>query len=254
MFDTNQRASISRLTVFAILILAVMLPFVAADTSAKDFKSFNGGFKITLPEGWKQVDYQTADYHLSQSGADLDYEAVFNDGEQGTTFGSQYLILTVDTVGALNDDQIDSLISTLESEFHKKSLRIGDEMYISEAHPDVVAYDTANKVVSVISELEDAEGSRKNILAMRIYDRGVANFYFYSPSETYDQGLPLFRGVLASFTTDMTTKSDDATPVKVADLDQENSLSLSSMIIILGAIVIVVIAIVMVSRKNRRSA
>ena len=254
MLDTNLRVSIGRLALFTFLILAVMLPFAAADVSAKDFKSFNGGFKITLPESWKQVDYQTADYHLSQSGADLDYEAVFNDGSEEAMFGNQYLILTVDTVGTMTAAQVDSLITTLEGEFDKKSLRIGDEQYISEAHPDVIAYDTVNNVISVVSTLADESGSRKNLLAMKIYDKGVANFYFYSPAEIFDEGLPAFRSVLASFTTDMTSNSADAQPVKIAKLDNEDGLSTSSMLIILGSIVIVVIAIVAVSRKKRRSA
>jgi len=238
---------------FRVLELAAVLTLALnAAAGATAFRSYNGSFAIDIPAGWNQVDYRTADYHLKQIDADLTYEAVFSDGGGSTVFGDKYLILTVDTVGPLNASGIDSLLAVVDSEFNKSTQRYdgsNGDGYISEKYVDKVAYDTVHNVVSVVSTLWEDNVKRKNVLAMKIYDRGVANFYFYSPDSLYDNGLPDFRSFLASFTTDMSTKAKQQ--IKIADLKRGKETSFT--IIFIGiAVALALIVFILLSRKKRQ--
>lgn len=234
------------------LIVAAVTMMIALSAGATAFKSFNGGFAIDLPEGWHQVDYRTADYHLKQAEADMEYEGLFSGGTGATVFGDRYLIITVDTLGVLTDEQVDSVLAAVGEEFNKTvQLYAGDaeEAYISEQHIDKVAFDTVNNVAAVVTTLWEANVKRKNVLALKFYDKGVANFYFYSPDSSYGQGLSEFRGVLASFTTDVTTRATDTQPVKIADLDQDDGPSVA---LIIGAVAVIAIVVIVVVASRRR--
>jgi hypothetical protein len=234
---------------------AILVLVVAVTVLATTFRSFSGKFAFDIPVGWNQVDYRTADYHMKQIDSSLTFEAVFSDGGSSSVFGDKYLILTVDTVGALNQQGLDSLLSSVQNEFKKKVQRYAgtdEDGYISQKYIDKVAYDTVHNVISIVTTLWDSSVKHRNVLAIKVYDHGVANFYFYSPDSLYEAGLPAFRSILASFTTDVDSKSSSK-PVKVANLKRGQETSFTIIFIVI-AVALALIVFILLSRRRKKNS
>ena len=249
--------------IIALALMAVVI-LSAAGYADEMFRSFNGGFRVTLPDGWSQVDYRTADYHLANAGADLDYEAAFDGNPSDPVFASEYLILTLDTTSALADStgklipaEVDSVLSGVAADFDKKLVRIGSRAFRLQEHQDVVAYDTVHHVVYAVSTIDaETDDAHMNLLAMKLYKNGVANFFFYSDESSFTDNLPDFEAILASFSTDMQA-ANDGSGVKVADLDEKlkkEDVTNSTVVITAAVLAVFVIALVLLSRRKRRKA
>ena len=206
---TRQSGSVLSTVSVALLVLILLS---SPSNAGETFRSFNGGFAITLPDGWSQIDYRTADYHLANAGADLNYEAAFDGDSSDAVFAGEYLILTLDTTSGLADSsgaliaaEVDSLLASVTADFDTRLVRIGADAYQVERHQDVVAYDTTNHIAYAISTMDgETGGARRNLLAMKLYENGAANFFFYADESTFAESLVDFQSILASFTTDLT--------------------------------------------------
>ena len=106
-----------RILFISMVTLVGMLTFVGT-ASANNYVSFDGKFFITYPDNWRQIEYNVVDAYLLRFGASqssLQYEAVFAPGVSDPFFKGSYLILNVDTVGALDQQAIDIRTNSLDS-------------------------------------------------------------------------------------------------------------------------------------------
>lgn len=234
-------------------MLALLM--LAAAVSAETFVSFKGQFHIAYPPTWYRVDYQTADFHLSHGDPNrmVDFEVVLHERAATTIFQGQYLVLTVDTTGAFDADQIDSVVSVTEQEFGRPRQEVEWDAFMVASDTGFVYYDAADSLVAIESLVQgDATGTRTNLLVMRFYERGIANFYFYAPTREIEDALPTFREIVASFSTQNMQEALKAAtePVEVADIDKNNGTGIASYILIIAGLALILIVILIVRKKT----
>jgi len=207
-------------TIIWLLLLIIVAASGAAETQT--YVSLKGGFYITYPDDWAQVDYWLVDAYLLRNKMDtavLDYEAAFAFKDAPHFFSGDYLILTVDTVRELKDWQIDSVLIELVRSFGKRVRHSPTADYLANLEPNLPNYDTLTKTVTILNETSEQQVLKKSLLMMKFYERGVATFYFYSPDSLFETSKYLFEKIVASLSTE---NIEDALPkeqLKVADLE-----------------------------------
>jgi phosphotransferase system glucose/maltose/N-acetylglucosamine-specific IIC component len=243
---------------FAVIGVGLILPlilFVPPSTVfAEEFVSFNGGFHFSYPETWMQIDYMTAEYYLTQGDLkkEVDFEAVFSVKETMVLFQGQYMILTVDTVGSLTSLQIDSVVTSTAAEFKRPVKEVSSEEFLVGSCRDSLLFDRANGLLAAETEVPgDKTGTRTNLLVMKFYERGIANFYFYAPSAEYPLGLPNYRQMVMSFSTENLEEALGRDSVKVADSDGKTNVTGRYFIMLIGLFVIALA--ILVARRKRTS-
>lgn len=236
------------------LILAGAFCLLGSAAMAEPFVSFNGQFHFTYPDSWAQIDYQTAEYYLTRGNPDDDvkFEGVFSERETFILFQGQYLILTVDTVGLLSDQQIDSVLDGLSAEFKRPVKECTPEEFMTESNKDSILFDRTNKLIAIESQVPgDDAGPRINLLVMKIYSRGIADFYYYVPAFEYVAALPVFKAMVTSFSDqEMEAAMHSDEPVIVADLDNDDDGGMP-IAVYLG---LAVVLIAVIARRRRRRA
>lgn len=238
------------------VILAGAFCLSGSVAAAGPFVSFNGKFHFTYPDTWAQIDYQTAEYYLTRGNPDddVEFEGVFSERETFVLFQDQYLILTVDTVGELSPQQIDSVLNDLTAEFDRPVKECSSEEFMTAPNRDSILFDRANYLVAIESEVAgDDSGPRISLLVMKFYSHGVANFYYYVPVFEYMTALPVFKTMVNSFSDqDLEAAMSSDEPVKVADLDRKgDSGKLIWMFAGFAAILIIILATRIRSRRRK---
>ena len=236
------------------LTLIVLTGLVGSGAVAGTFVSFNGRFQISYPDSWGQIDYRTAEYYLSRGDAeaDLDYEAVFSAKANYSLFQGQYLILTVDTVGSLTSARVDSVLDELTTEFDRPITELASDDFMTRIDSRVIFFDREQGLAALESEVaSDDSGPRTNLLVMKFYEHGIANFYFYAPTPEYEASLPLYRQIATSFSTEAIDDALPSEPVKVADIEADNGGS-GNLLLLFGGLFVILIAI-LVTRIRTRS-
>lgn len=231
-----------------VLILSLVL---TASAVAETYVSYNGQFQITYPDTWEQVDYRTADFYIRQATGALDYEAVFADKQSPKVFEGVYVIMTLDTNGGLSQSQIDSAVSVVSESFDRPKVEIPLDSFPTGLTLKDVAYDPDRQILAAMSDVTD-EGSapRKNILVQKFYDRGMANFYFYSPDSLLSESMTALTTMLASFSTDLTQV--EKKPVKIADIDARRDSKTTRYIILFVGLAVILIGIIAVRSRQRK--
>ena len=232
---------VSRLFVLALLFLLLL----GTAAQAAPYVSLRGEFSIDLPDDWAQVDYLTVDYFLRAIGADsaaYNYEAVFATNKPGQFHDNEYVILTLEPVGTLSRRAQDSVVADLGVASPKWNRETG--------------------LVTVASD--DPTSPKSSLFALKFYDKGIAQFFFFTPDSTFARYRPAMDQILASFSTEnIETKLPReevklADPKKVEDAarsgagDGASDRSLFPFGIAGGGIVVIIILLTVV-RKRRRS-
>jgi len=237
----------------AIAVLAG-IALLAIPASAETFVSFNGRFKFTYPDTWLQVDYTTAEYYLSRGDPEkeVDFEAVFSEKETFAVFQGQYLVLTVDTVGELSSEQIDSILTDLSGEFGRPRRDVAPDSFLTAPDLESIEFDSTNALASIRTDVaaENAE-TRVNLLIMKFYDHGIANFYFYAPVAEFAQGLPVYRDMVLSLTTENLDAPLEGEPVRVADLEETGGV-VSTYLMLFGGLFVIVLFVLIIRIRARR--
>ena len=241
-----------KLTWLVSVVLVGSLGLLSNVALADTFVSYNGKFNFTYPETWAQVDYTTAEYYLTHGDekVEVDFEAVFSEKQTRVIFHGQYLILTVDTVGSMTSEKVDSVLKDLSNEFNRPIKEVSPEDFLSGSLVDTIAFDRTNNLVGIESEVAgDETGPRVNLLVMKLYEYGIANFYFYAPKVEFVPSLPIFRDMVMSFSTE-TIKNTSPEEVKVADLEDKDS-NTGLPIAVLCGLVVVLIAVIARRKRSR---
>ena len=208
-------------TIIWLLLLTIVLAASGA-AETQTYVSLRGGFYIAYPDDWAQVDYWLVDAYLLRNKVDtpiLDYEAAFAFKDAPYFFSGDYLILTVDTVGELEEWQIDSVLIELVRSFGRRVRHSPTADFLANLEPNLPNYDTLTKTVTILNETSEQQVLKKSLLMMKFYERGVATFYFYSPDSLFETSKSLFEQIAASLSTE---NVEDALPkeqLKVADLE-----------------------------------
>ena len=208
-------------TIRALLLAAVLAASSAADTQT--YVSLRGGFYITYPDDWAQVDYWLVDAHLRRNMTDeaiLDYDAAFAMKDAPYFYSGDYLILTVDTLGELSDKQIDSVLNELSRSFGAEVSYDPVADFLTDLPSNTLGYDPETRTVTILNEItEQQQLLKKNLLMMKFYNRGIATFYFYSPDSLFETSKSLFEQIVASFSTENVEEALPKEHLKVADLE-----------------------------------
>lgn len=245
--------------VMAIVALIVMICVSAG--SARNYVSLNGGFYISYPDDWIQIDYNTVDVYLTINDAGnpiFDYEAVFAPGDSRPFISGRYLILTIDTVGELDNVEIDSVLAEMELTFGKgiKYYPVGDMQ--SDLKSRAPEYDSDLKIVSVVSDIVLRGEIQKKLLMMtKFYNKGIALFYFYSPDSLFERSRSRFEEIVLSFSTEDITSAFPAEKVSLADIDvaeTSGNEKEGSSLLPFGVpfIALIVVLVIVVARRRRR--
>lgn len=233
-------------------ILTLILFIPPSTVFAEEFVSFNGGFHFSYPDTWMQIDYMTAEYYLSNGdpNKEVDFEAVFSVKETMVLFQGQYLILTVDTIGSLTPLQIDSVVTNMATDFKRPVKEISTDAFLVASCRDSLLFDRANGLLAAETEVPgDKTGPRTNLLVMKFYEHGIANFYFYAPSAEYPLGLLSYRQMVMSFSTKNLEEALGRDTVKVADSDGKTSVTGKYFVMLIGLFVIALA--ILVARRKR---
>ncbi len=239
-------------TIPALLILLMI--FVTPSLTARPYVSLSGGFVIEYPDTWEQIDFNTVDLFLSRNKTGknrYDYDAVLAPSANSPFFSGSYLIVTIDTVGELNDTQIDSILQMMLVSFGRGLRYFPVSDNLADLKTEYPKYDKKSKIISVFSTITQRSKSfKKNLLMQKLYERGVASFYFFAPDSIFDESLPIFEKIAASFSTENIEASLPKENLKIADIDtdteKKDGFSMLPIYVALGIILMIVI------RKKRR--
>jgi hypothetical protein len=238
---------------FALTCLVALLP---GRPAAENYVSLNGDFYISYPDSWYQVDYNTVDYYLYNVQADREsfqYEAVLAERKSIPFYNGNYLILTLDLVGKLDSQQIDSLLADLDSTFGDNKQIYPPGNLLSDLKPGTIYYDRANKTITMLNNIEDSgQVVKRNIWLLKIYDKGIANFYFYSPDSVYEASKPIFNDIVNSFSTENIAQAIPREDLKMADVNRKGSRFGVGTSIVLLAVILIIIYVIYRARKAKR--
>ncbi|MFH1688166.1 MAG: hypothetical protein ABIE70_11685 [bacterium] len=250
----------------AALLYLTMIAALATTASARNHVSWKGGFYISYPEAWRQIDYAKADAYLmiNQAGdAILDYDAVFADTLHEAFYDGEYFVLTVDTVGELNEPEIDSVMEDLFSTFNSELNYFPVAKLLANLRANSPSYDPELKVASVMNEIGIAGGTVKRSLVMlRFYEKGIATFFYYAPDSLFEDGLQTMQQVVASLSTENIEAAAPREEVKVTDAalperseyepgSGKSETSGSIPVVVLIGVLVVIITVARRKRKKR---
>ncbi len=207
--------------ILGLLVLLVVVP--ASVGASQTYVSFKGNFYISYPDDWAQVNYELVDAFLLRNKAGktiLDYDAAFAVKDAPQFFSKAYLILTVDTVGAFTQKQVDSVLKKLSREFGEdvKYYPVAD--FLTDIKTNTPSYNKQTNTISILSDIiEQGKVIKKHLLVMKFYEKGIANFYFYSPVSTFEENKKVFEQIVSSFSTENVEAALPKETVKVADIE-----------------------------------
>jgi hypothetical protein len=246
------------------LIIAALVCYaaLAAQPSvAGQFATLNGKFRIAYPDDWKQLDYRLVD-SVMFNGNPYPYEGVFAPDSPAVINQEDYLILTVDTTGPLDQHKLDSTIEnwakTLGAEVKKYGAA---EDFTPIWRPVEISYWPKSNLACIYTDPKITEGDHtRNQLVVKFYQRGTANFYFYGPDSSWSDFQPIIKSIVNSFSTENIEAALSHGQVKVVDLNEIKSRSdgssteskLTPRLIIAGSAVVVLLAIIVALRARRR--
>ncbi len=243
-------------TLVVLIVLALWGAF-AGDAGAKNFVSYNGQFYLSYPESWEQIDYRSVDFFLTQNNADpnlLKYEAVFAPVTERPFYEEPYLLLTFDSSGELIGRTRDSAIAAVAAAFGQKADSVTFADVPSKLQADLPLYVTDRHMMLVQTDLHEGRVvTRRNLLAVRFVQSGVANFYFYASDTAWANALPSFLQIAGSLTEGTTPPGTARESVKIADIstEPEQKSDIKRYWPIPSGLVVILIAIMAARRKRR---
>ncbi len=211
-----------------LLLLAVA--FTAPPAMSETYVNLKGDFYFEYPDDWRLVDHRVVDLHLWKNKAGettMDYEAVFAPVESVPFYNGIYFVLTVDTAGgAYTQDDIDSVLADMGGKFGQTVRYFPVADFLADMKSNEPSYDENNQTVTVVSDIvEQGEVIKKHLLAIKFYEKGIANFFFYAPTDLFEQTEPVLNQILQSFGSGNAEAMLPKEELKIADIDvdEQNS-------------------------------
>jgi len=242
-------------------LFGILLALTLCGTGvAGTYVSLNGGFHITYPDDWYQVDYRTVDYYLSQGGSKrviYNYEVALAPKASPQWNAGAYMMLTIDSIPNMTPKQVDSVLENLAASVDRPVNRSHAGTFDAAWRAMEVSYWPDQQVGAVTIEPNvSLDDHTRTMVVLKFCPVGTANFYFYAPDTAWDAGKASFAGIISSFSTQELEKALPKETLKVADanrLKESESKGLpKSTLPISGGIVAVMIAIIASRRRRAR--
>ena len=183
----------------------------------------------------------------------MEYEAVFAPAESSPFFAGEYLILKLDTLEWLYEYKEDSIVEAVEKELGQKLLKTSVWDHLADTNSMVPVYDTENKIIFIQSDLtQGIEIIKRSIFIKKMYDKGVAEFYFFAPVETFESSKEVFKNILISFSTENVNQALPTEELKVAEFDDDTDIPSTIMITAAAALLIIIAIIVRMKMAAKR--
>lgn len=241
------------------IALVIILSVLVLTVAAKEYISFNGGFYITYPDSWAQIDYQTVDIFLSRNDADSTayrYEAVLA-AKAEKFFNDDYLIIRIDSIAHMSDRKRDSVLNyhSLMYESPVKYMAMDD--IIKNIKPEIPYHDRATNSTVIYRPISIPDGKDKfNLIFFRFTDYGLVKFFFYSANDEFDTKKIEFSKIFNSFSTENIEAKLKGDEVKIADIDtkRESKKEKDTNFFFLPGIggFFIIILIIIIARKRRK--
>jgi hypothetical protein len=245
------------LSVHGLLLTIALVLLVATAGWAASYVSYNGEFSLQYPDDWYQVDYNTVDAFLYRHQVDstaYDYEAVLAHQDFTPFFAGPYVMMSLDTTAELSEREIDSVIWLLAGDYRDKIFHMATAEFLSEWRANRPNYDSATKIASFCTDIPEAnDQTKKNLVMMRFYEKGVASFFFYAPDTLYDGQIATFLDVVTSLSTEDYKQASAKESVKVADIDTDDDSSSGVPIAVWAGLAVVLILLAARLRRKKRS-
>lgn len=243
-----------------IAVIGIVLLGLTALAADQKYISFEGEFSIDYPDNWRQVDHRIVDAFLLRNDAGqsaLAYEAVFGPLGYSPFWQGPYFILSVEAGEAYSDQQIDSVLKKMSRTFGKgvKYFPVADFMTDMESNSPV--FDSAQRIITVASDIvEKGELLKRHVMVMKFFEKGLANFYFYSPDSLFDSSSAVLEGVLASFVHGNVDSMLAPESLEVVDADdiKDDSNGIFGLPVAVFAGLVVVFIVVMSRRKKKKNS
>ena len=245
-----------RISLFGIILAAALCGTALAGT----YVSLNGGFQITYPDDWYQVDYRTVDFYLSQGGSKrviYNYEVALAPNASAQWNAGPYMMLTIDSIPNMTPKQVDSVLNNLAASVDRPVRSHAGNTFDAAWRAMEVSYWPDQQVGAVTIEPNITQGDRtRTLVVLKFCPVGTANFYFYAPDTLWDSGRAAFAGIISSFSTAEIEKALPKETLKVADANRLKEEPTSSRtkygLPISGGLVVVLI--VLIATRRRRQA
>ncbi len=247
--------------IFIKFVFLFALLIGSSSLDAKPYVSLSGGFYIEVPDDWEQIDFNTVDLFLSRNKVgekQFGYDAVLAPSTNSPFFDGNYLIIRIDTVGELAQSDIDTLLSSLAHSFAKKMRYFPMSDYLTDIATDRPNYDRASKLISMYSDVsEKGQPFKKSLLMKKLYNRGVASFYFYSDDSLFETSSTTFIEIIESFSTENIEAMLPVENLKIVDVgkietpEDDNS---STMLAIYVTLAVLLIIIIRKRRSNKNKS
>jgi hypothetical protein len=211
--------------IFLAMIIAALLVVPSALTG-NTFVDWRGGFYVSYPEDWFHVPYSTVDIFLQTQGVDpsqFDFDAVLAKKTDRPFFQEPYVFITLNADWQLSGREIDSVLKSISAQYGKDyvegSLKTADLVFTFNRP----VYDRSLNAVAVVRPITTDVANKISMEIRKFYEKGVAVFLCYAPSEMYEANKPIFISMLNSFSTKDLDKVAPKESLKVVDLSQRQS-------------------------------
>jgi hypothetical protein len=230
---------------------------LTSGVGAKHFVSYNGQFHLAYPDTWEQIDFRSVDFFLTQNNADpnlLRYEAVFAPLSERPFYDEPYLLLTFDSTGELLGRTRDSAIEAVGAAFGQKVDSVTLAEVAGKLRADFPLYVIDEHMVLVQTDMHEGRVvTRRNLLAVRFTQTGVANFYFYASDSAWAGALPTFLQISESVAEGTTPAGAVRESVKIADISTEPEQKTDiKRYWLVGSGLVVILIVIMAARRRRR--
>ncbi|MBD3403197.1 hypothetical protein GF420_09905 [candidate division GN15 bacterium] len=249
---TRQRRHIPKMRGYGRWTVVLVLA-LASMAGAASYVSLNGGFYVDYPNSWRQVDYETVDFFLSQAGANpeaYNYEAVLAASDSGAFYEQEYVILRIDTVGELTRRQMDSTAADLADVYDEQIAFASLGETLDDLRAGRPVLDRDKRLFVRLSELEGTDGGQQRDLYMvKFYERGLAHFYCFAPDSTFEQVRSDFYNIARSLSTEDIASRLPKERVRLADPERvtkspdENKWPLGGWLAAIGVVIVVIVLV-----------
>lgn len=205
-----------------ILAVIIVLSALALMANAKEYVSFNGGFYITYPDSWSQIDYNTVDLYLSRNDADssaYQYEVVLAE-KADKFFTGDYLIIRVDSIDQMSVRRRDSVLNYYSLMYEQPVNYKPMAEIIKNIQPEIPYHDPATSSTVIYRPISVPDGDDKfNLIFFRFTDYGLVKFFFFSLNDQFETKKIEFSEIFNSFSTEDIASKVKEDNIKIADID-----------------------------------
>ncbi len=139
-----------------------------------------------------------------------------------------------------NNSCVNYIIECIQS---TKNTSVWDQL--ADTNSFISVYDKENKIIFIQSDItQGVQILKRSIFIKKMYDKGVAEFYFFAPHETFESSKEVFKNIVISFSTENVDQALPTEELKVAELEDDTEYSRTTMIALAAALLIIIAVIV----------